>query len=58
MRAQFGSRSSRYTGRVEGHTKTREIIREITTYSAEETIAFGRTLAALLVAAEAGAAAR
>ena len=48
MRAQFGSHPTRYTGRVEGHTKTREIIREITTHSTEETIAFGRTLAGLL----------
>jgi tRNA threonylcarbamoyladenosine biosynthesis protein TsaE len=48
MRAQLGGRPTRYTGRVEGHPKTREIIREITTHSAEETIALGRTLAELL----------
>jgi tRNA threonylcarbamoyladenosine biosynthesis protein TsaE len=38
----------RYTGRVDGQTKAREVLREITTHSAEETIAFGRTSAALL----------
>jgi len=33
---------------VPGLTKTNEILREITTHSAEETIAFGRTLTDLL----------
>jgi tRNA threonylcarbamoyladenosine biosynthesis protein TsaE len=41
-------RRSRYTGRVAGKTKTKDILKEITTHSAEETIAFGRTLAELL----------
>jgi tRNA threonylcarbamoyladenosine biosynthesis protein TsaE len=40
------ARSSTYTGRVE--TETRNILRQITTHSAEETIAFGRTLTELL----------
>jgi tRNA threonylcarbamoyladenosine biosynthesis protein TsaE len=35
-----------YTGRVDAETKN--ILREITTHSSEETIAFGRTLAELL----------
>jgi tRNA threonylcarbamoyladenosine biosynthesis protein TsaE len=33
---------------VDGQTKARDVLREITTHSAEETIAFGRTLAELL----------
>jgi tRNA threonylcarbamoyladenosine biosynthesis protein TsaE len=33
---------------VDGQTKAKEVLREITTQSAEETIAFGRTLADLL----------
>jgi len=33
---------------VTGRTKTSRLLREITTHSAEETIAFGRTLAELL----------
>ncbi|HYM78701.1 MAG TPA: tRNA (adenosine(37)-N6)-threonylcarbamoyltransferase complex ATPase subunit type 1 TsaE [Candidatus Dormibacteraeota bacterium] len=37
-----------YTGRVTGETKVRELLRETTTHSAEETIAFGRTLTELL----------
>ena len=37
-----------YTGSVDGETQTRALLREITTRSAEETIAFGRTLAELL----------
>ncbi len=45
--------SSTYTGRVNGQTKAREVrakevLRDVTTHSAEETIAFGRTLAELL----------
>lgn len=44
---------SRYTGRVQKLTqddqiRTREVLREVVTHSAEETIAFGRTLADLL----------
>jgi tRNA threonylcarbamoyladenosine biosynthesis protein TsaE len=44
---------SRYTGPVNGQTKApdvraKDVLREITTQSAEETIAFGRTLAELL----------
>jgi tRNA threonylcarbamoyladenosine biosynthesis protein TsaE len=39
-------RSSTYTGRVE--SKTRNLLHEISTNSAEETIAFGRTLGELL----------
>jgi tRNA threonylcarbamoyladenosine biosynthesis protein TsaE len=38
----------RYTERVETHAKAGAIRREITTESAEETIAFGRTLTELL----------
>jgi tRNA threonylcarbamoyladenosine biosynthesis protein TsaE len=38
----------RYTGRVDAQTKARALPAEITTHSAEETIAFGRMLAALL----------
>jgi tRNA threonylcarbamoyladenosine biosynthesis protein TsaE len=38
---------SRYTGGVDGQTNAKEAMREITTHSAEETIAFGRTLAEL-----------
>jgi tRNA threonylcarbamoyladenosine biosynthesis protein TsaE len=37
-----------YTGPVSHGSKTSELLREITTHSAEETIAFGRTLAELL----------
>ena len=33
---------------MDGHTRTDETLREITTHSAEETIAFGRTLTGLL----------
>jgi tRNA threonylcarbamoyladenosine biosynthesis protein TsaE len=33
---------------VDGQTKARDVLRDITTHSAEETIAFGRTLAELL----------
>ena len=33
---------------MDGQTKAKEVLREITTQSAEETIAFGRTLAELL----------
>ena len=39
---------SRYTGPVEGPPPTQRILREITTNSADETVAFGRTLADLL----------
>jgi len=39
---------TRYTGRVDGQTKAKEVLREITTHSAEETIAFGRALTELL----------
>jgi tRNA threonylcarbamoyladenosine biosynthesis protein TsaE len=38
----------RYTAHVNPQTKANEILREITTNSPEETIAFGRTLKALL----------
>src|SRR3984885_6206202 len=41
-------RRARYTGRVSGQTKPKGALQEITTRSAEETIAFGRTLAQLL----------
>ncbi len=49
----FGEGHSRYTGRVDGQIKAPDVrakdpLREITTQSAEETIAFGRTLAELL----------
>ena len=40
--------NSRYTVRVNSQTKATEILREITTHSAEETVAFGRTLKDLL----------
>ena len=40
--------SNRYTGRVNGHTKEKNALREISTRSAQETIAFGRSLAELL----------
>jgi tRNA threonylcarbamoyladenosine biosynthesis protein TsaE len=40
--------TSRYTVRVNSQTKVTEILREITTHSAEETVAFGRTLKDLL----------
>ena len=33
---------------MDGQTKTKELLQEITTHSAEETIAFGRTLTELL----------
>ena len=49
--APCGERSrirSRYTDRVTAPAETRKILQEITTHSAEETIAFGRTLAGLL----------
>jgi tRNA threonylcarbamoyladenosine biosynthesis protein TsaE len=45
--ARWGEHS-RYTGRVDGHTRAGDALREIITHSAEETIAFGRTLAELL----------
>ena len=38
----------RYTGRVSDGANNHEVLREITTRSAEETIAFGRTLTELL----------
>ena len=38
----------RYTAHVNPPTKPKELLREITTHSAEETIAFGRTLKELL----------
>ena len=38
----------RYTGRVDGQTRAGDALGEIITHSAEETIAFGRTLAELL----------
>jgi len=38
-----------YTVSVNPQTKPKEILREITTHSAEETVAFGRTLVELLV---------
>lgn len=41
--------NSRYTAQVTAPTKPNQILREITTHSAEETIAVGRTLAELLV---------
>ena len=41
---------ARYTVRVTGETKTRTVLREISTHSADETVAFGRTLADLLAA--------
>lgn len=44
----IGVLHSRYTGRVNGQTKARNLLREITTHSAEETVAFGRTLVELL----------
>ncbi|HVN17334.1 MAG TPA: tRNA (adenosine(37)-N6)-threonylcarbamoyltransferase complex ATPase subunit type 1 TsaE [Dongiaceae bacterium] len=37
-----------YTGHVSGETRANEVLREVTTQSVEETIAFGRTLAELL----------
>ena len=37
-----------YTGPVNGGTRTNVLLRETTTHSSEETIAFGRTLAELL----------
>jgi tRNA threonylcarbamoyladenosine biosynthesis protein TsaE len=37
-----------YTARVSSETKTGGVLREVTTHSADETIAFGRTLAQLL----------
>lgn len=40
--------NSRYTVRVPGETSTRKLLREITTHSPEETIAFGRELTELL----------
>ncbi len=39
---------SRYTGRVDGQSRAKGVLREITTQSAEETVAFGRTLSDLL----------
>ena len=39
---------SRYTGRMNADAGSRAAVREVTTQSAEETIAFGRTLAELL----------
>jgi tRNA threonylcarbamoyladenosine biosynthesis protein TsaE len=46
--AQRCAKSTLYTSRVSQATKTTGILREITTRSAEETIAFGRTLTGLL----------
>ena len=43
-----GSRGSRYTVEVAEQTEARKFLREINTHSAEETVAFGRTLAELL----------
>jgi len=40
---------SRYTGRVNKHARAGDVTREITTHSAEETIAFGHTLVDLLI---------
>ena len=40
---------SRYTGRVNRQTKARNLLRETTTHSADETVAFGRALVELLV---------
>ncbi len=40
---------SRYTVRVSQHKVSNRVLQDITTHSAEETIAFGRTLAGLLV---------
>ncbi len=40
--------NSRYTAQVSSQTQPKEILREIITHSAEETIAFGRTLTKLL----------
>lgn len=45
--ARSGERS-RYTGRVHKLTKASEVVREVVTHSAEQTIAFGRSLAGLL----------
>jgi len=47
--AAEASLGSRYTAQVNPETKPKEILREITTHSAEETIAFGRKLKELLV---------
>ena len=41
-------RNSTYTAGVDSQINTRAVLREVTTHSAEETIAFGRTLAELL----------
>lgn len=41
-------RSCPYTACVASETKTNAVLREVTTHSPEETIAFGRTLAGLL----------
>ena len=41
-------RSSRYTDDVSGQISKRELLREIITHSADETIAFGRTMTELL----------
>src|SRR6266516_7939200 len=38
------TRTRFYTGRVSKGSNTKELLREVTTHSAEETIAFGRTL--------------
>jgi tRNA threonylcarbamoyladenosine biosynthesis protein TsaE len=39
---------ARYTGRVDAQIRAKGRLREITTHTAEETVAFGRTLAELL----------
>src|SRR2546423_4298101 len=45
----FSGFISRYTVRVSDREKASKLLQEITTHSAEETIAFGRTLAGSLV---------
>jgi len=47
--AALKRQSSTYTDRVERRARASALLREIVTHSAEETIAFGRTLADLLV---------
>jgi tRNA threonylcarbamoyladenosine biosynthesis protein TsaE len=46
--AALKGRSSTYTRRVDSQIRATAVSREITTHSAEETIAFGRTLTELL----------
>ena len=48
MRLQEAALVSRYTVRVSQHKVSNRLLQEITTHSAEETIAFGHTLADLL----------